>query len=86
VSADRLRKAAAKIRETADGLTSWYEIGDDLGWAGNAEAQIALWSPTVARAVADWLDREAHDEDAGLRSKFVSEAYVLAFTVLGGTP
>jgi hypothetical protein len=79
VSADRLRQAAQKIRETADaardctGAGDWftrlngsaqYTVASSGGTVCNdsneEEAEhIALWSPSVALAVADWLDREA---------------------------
>jgi hypothetical protein len=60
MTADRLRQAAQKIRGAADGLPSeWYEPNNYNEWGTVGIDHIALWSPPVALAVADWLDSEA---------------------------
>jgi hypothetical protein len=71
-----LRRAAAKVRETADiAAHNWpgrwkvdrSVVTDDSGFAvANADGlaadeHIALLDPTVALAVADWLDVHARD-------------------------
>jgi hypothetical protein len=65
MSADRLREAAQKIRETAEpaGYGQWHKVGDLPVFAGEDAAHIALWSPAVALAVADSLDDAATDLD-----------------------
>jgi hypothetical protein len=85
MSADRLRQAAQKIRDTAqppaaDG--AWYSfasIQSDLTVVGHESAtrdaaHIAMWSPPVALAVATWLDLEAvtGESMAGPNSPFYS--------------
>jgi hypothetical protein len=69
MSAELLRRAAAKMRETATAATPgpWdaqgREVGSGeslvawvpIGYAADAE-HIASWPPAVALAVADWLD------------------------------
>lgn len=60
MSADLLRRAAAKIRSTAT-LADRELDGDawdttDPGYASDLENHIALWSPGVALLVADYLD------------------------------
>lgn len=65
--ADLLHRAAARMRElaeAADGNTGWtFSPGRD-GMQGDPGspaliAHIESWSPTVALAVADWLESEA---------------------------
>jgi hypothetical protein len=73
MSSERLRQAAQRIRDTAnatlgDTALSWFAPDDELSSVSDAAkadaAYIALWSPPVALAVADWLDEAADDLDA----------------------
>jgi hypothetical protein len=74
MSSDRLRQAAQKIRETA--ATTKFSTSEV--WAVGARAtlpvgayvidHIALWSPPVALAVAEWLDDVAADAAEGIGS------------------
>jgi hypothetical protein len=74
VSAELLRRAAAKMRERAThpdlSGSPWFasphgDVHDDGSlWvcdsqSGEAAEHIASWHPDVALAVADWLDAEA---------------------------
>jgi hypothetical protein len=66
MSADRLRQAAQKIRETANAAAygQWHKAGDLPGFLTYEDAtHIAFWSPSVALAVADSLDDAATDLD-----------------------
>lgn len=57
-----LRAAAAKVRTTAQEVNGTSSTWDPIaGKAGSASAyeHVALWSPTTALGVADWLDGEA---------------------------
>jgi hypothetical protein len=73
MSADLLRRAAAKLREhanaasegpwEADGVDIWAGTASDV-WAGEADERAnasyaALMHPPVALALADWLDATA---------------------------
>jgi hypothetical protein len=97
-SADRLRAAAGKIRETAE--PAWDVDTSQAGWhthdgmaqmLSNAEvawpsedaAHIALWSPPVALAVADLMDDVAADKDSGLAT-IHPRLLDLANLILGG--
>ena len=78
MSAEILRRAASLVRERArkaqqsgDG-EPWYPA-DEMhsliggGSRNTADAEhIASWHPAVALAVADWLDAEASNRDAGI--------------------
>jgi hypothetical protein len=65
MNSDRLRLAAQKIRGTAETAAygQWHKVGDLPVFAGEDAAHIALWSPPVAMAVADWLDADANRLD-----------------------
>lgn len=99
MSAERLRQAAAKIREVAateailrDG-DPYYAIetlpdGTEVGEQGAYER---LWSPPVALAVADWLDLMAEDYAPYWSEPYaapfvpvIEKAYRLADLILGG--
>lgn len=47
-------------------------------------SHIALWSPPVALAVADWLDVEAKSVESDLGMYVQPEALVVADLILGG--
>jgi hypothetical protein len=67
MTSERLREAAQKIRETAEAVQTetipagWTAEGFHYvsGLLEGDLEHITLWSPTVALAVADWLDEEA---------------------------
>jgi hypothetical protein len=91
-SADRLREAAAKIRDTAEAvqpegaLTLLRSVRVDARYTGQIgadAAQIALWSPPVALVVADFLDDVAADKDSGLAT-IHPRLLDLAGLILGG--
>lgn len=77
MSADLLRRAAAKLREHAKAasLAPWDSASDGLVWpdrtgdpvSGSTEVEdadyIALMHPPVALALADWLDSAARDAE-----------------------
>jgi hypothetical protein len=90
--ADRLRAAATKIRDTAEAvqpegaLTLLRRVRLDARYTGQIgadAAQIALWSPPVALAVADLLDDVAADKDSGLAT-IHPRLLDLADLILGG--
>lgn len=68
-ASDRLRAAAQKIRDTAGVAErmqpSWEDFARSCRYDGTG-AHVALWSPPVALAVADWLEDIAADKDSGL--------------------
>jgi hypothetical protein len=69
-TADRVHQAAAKIRKAANKTSEgdWFDSTELGGWldeGGDAE-YVALMSPPVALAVAEWLDATAADKTAGL--------------------
>jgi uncharacterized membrane protein len=96
-SADQLRAAAGKIRETAKATTQgeeepWFVVRPGACvtvWDGFVAAyeedapHIALWSPPVALAVADLLDDVAADKDSGLTA-IHPRLLDLADLILGG--
>jgi hypothetical protein len=90
-SADRLREAAAKARDTANGALEgttddWWGPEDYRDSVGPGDAEhIALWSPPVAIAVADLLDDVAADKDSGLAT-IHPRLLDLADLILGDTP
>lgn len=71
---EEIRKAAALMRERAGKASfgPWWAASDGLVWAdrpgdpvsGSEQVEdaqhIASWHPTVALAVADWLERVAY--------------------------
>lgn len=93
-AADRLRQAAQKIRETSGALVidEWYGAqDDDAAWQGDGADHIALWSPPVALAVADWLEFTAFNDDLRKASgrdhagvPVPSHAAAVADLILGG--
>lgn len=101
VTAQKLRDAAARIRETAQAATpgpwiTWAGVADDVYTQGVSPASdlegdavsapqgpqaaddhehIAMWSPPVALAVADWLDAEAgHVERLAVQATVLNAA------------
>jgi hypothetical protein len=92
MNADRLRQAAQKIRETAGAAAygQWHKVGDLPVFAGEDAAHIALWSPPVALAVADWLDDFANtalawtDRPGAGPVDPKCQAVLLADLILGG--
>jgi hypothetical protein len=86
MSADRLRQAAQKIRETANAAAygQWHKAGDLPGFLTYEDAtHIAFWSPSVALAVAEWLDDVAADAAEGIGSVH-PRALDVADLILGG--
>ena len=70
MSADLLRRAATAMRENAERSLPgpWERVHTSIDNEGGQVAanvhgftahHVAAWDPTVALAVADWLDREA---------------------------
>lgn len=64
------------------------EVGNQEGDHENA-TYIALMQPSVALALADWLDAmagfvESGNEIPGMRGRGLTEALALADTILGG--
>ena len=99
MSAERLRQAAVKVRETAkDALWSYSDdhplAGQRVPWAAEDwgcdpgdQAHISLWSPTVALALADWLEQTADVWVSYMTDESVTEsdaATRLADLILGG--
>lgn len=91
MSADQMRRAAAKLRERTDALESEQRIS----WAGMAEAWfmdgpavgsfVATMRPPVALALAAWLDAtaevvEGNDEYDGVDLDAVDGTYRGAIT------
>jgi hypothetical protein len=63
---EEIRRAAALMRERAqdadkDSFGSWHGIG--TGYRADIKEHIASWHPSVALAVADWLDHVAGAHD-----------------------
>ena len=51
------------VVENSLGLISDHDYDK---WGGTSAEHIASWHPAVALAVADWLDAEASNRDAGI--------------------
>lgn len=91
-TADRVRQAAAKIRETAHTADrvmpdEWHVAADLERYHSFDEedaAHITLWSPAVALVLADWLDGIAADKTAG-RGTIHPRAIDLTNLILGDT-
>ncbi len=95
MTADLLRRAAAKIRETTNrvdpGAFDLQYLLDGGMWRDNA-AHAAMWSPDAAGDVAAWLENEAHFLDAAGHPLFPAAlrpdhpALRLARRILGERP
>lgn len=100
MSAEIVRRAAALMRERAEGSRMWYpsehhdgmdeapwmdrEWWSSVGLSDLAADHIASWHPTVALAVADWLDHVAdRAEKAPKRNYLVRDALAVARAYLG---
>jgi hypothetical protein len=93
MSAELLRRAATQMRERAEATSSvtelsgqeWHHVESLMGegkWAEDAE-HIASWTPTVALAVADWLDLTATWFDGAPTSAEAEAALTVARAYLG---
>lgn len=93
MSSETLRRAAALMRERAQGAT-WVDFHGKSDWAGDVTAlglddadfaHVSGMSPAVALAVADWLDQAAiHVEGGSLSSHPMStRALAVARAYLG---
>ena len=91
MSSEILRRAAALMRERAEavppeGLSDcWFdaEASDLMHLRSHDREHIASWSPAVAFAVADWLDREVEWADIGAANSPQPEALAVARAYLG---
>lgn len=87
MTAERLRQAAARLREVAANET---ELNATWGPTRTASGRVvyetsqwfAIWTPPVALALADWLVMEA-DAVAERAELIVSEALDVADAILG---
>ena len=100
MSADTLRRAAALMRELAEGSRSWWPSADhdgmdeapwmdrewwsSVGLSVDAADHAASWHPAVALAVADWLESEAN-EWGDLAHMLNPHALGVARAYLGGS-
>ncbi|MGW9541943.1 hypothetical protein ACWHA6_36270 [Streptomyces anthocyanicus] len=92
MTADLLRRAAAKIRETAQAADAQMRAldwtwGPDIDGAlgGEAGTHAALWSPDVAELVATLIESEANEADA-LKGYAPEDVVALARLILGEQP